>query len=488
MQIEAKNLGADTSENDYSLFPSFSSLFKPSAGDHVDPKRLVSLNQGHDIKLVGGADVEHTIANTAKHYAIKPTNFRGMAPIPKISAAAGDHVKAGDALMFDKSNPEVIYAAPVSGEVIEIKRGAKRAITEVIIKADSEVTFKENTVPNLESAPREDLVKFLLETGGWAHLNQRPFDVVPSHEVTPKNIFVSTFATGPNAPDLNSIVKGSEAAFQKGLDALGKLTDGQVYLGLDGRKGHTSHPAFTGAKGVVANYFAGKHPAGNVGIQIHHTSPINTGDVVWTLRVEDVIILGRLFMTGAYDTRTRIALTGAEVNNGYVDTFLGASVKELIGPNLKNDHVRVISGDVLSGNPLSADGYLNQKTNQITVLAEGDKHELFGWLLPLKPRPSVSPTFPTYLMSNHKFEVDTNTHGEKRAFVVTGAYEKVLPMDIYPQHLMKAILANDFENMEGLGILELSEEDLALCEFICASKAPLQSILRDGLDTMRDQM
>ena len=488
MQIEAKNIGADTSENDYSMFPSFSSLFKPSAGDHVDPKRLVSLKQGHDIKLIGGADAGQSIANTAKHYAIKPTNFRGMAPIPKISAAAGDHVKAGDPLMFDKSNPDVIYAAPVSGEVLEIKRGAKRAITEVIIKADSEVTFKENTVPNLESASREDLVKFLLETGGWAHLNQRPFDVVPSQAVAPKNIFVSSFATGPNAPDLNAIVNGSEAAFQKGLDALGKLTDGQVYLGLDGRKGHSSHTAFSGATGVVANYFAGKHPAGNVGIQIHHTAPINSGDVVWTLRVEDVIIIGRLFMSGAYDTRTRIALTGAEVNNGYVETYLGASVGELVGPNLKNDHVRVISGDVLSGEPLPADGYLNQKTSQITVLAEGDNHELFGWLLPLKPRPSVSPTFPTYIMPNHEFEVDTNTHGEKRAFVVTGAYEKVLPMDIFPQHLMKAILANDFENMEGLGILELSEEDLGLCEFICPSKSPLQSILRDGLDTMRDQM
>lgn len=488
MQIEAKNIGADTSENDYSMFPSFSSLFKPSAGDHVDPKRLVALKQGHDIKLVGGADTSNTIANTAKHYAIKPTNFRGMAPIPKIKASAGDHVKAGDALMFDKSNPDVIYAAPVSGEVVEIRRGAKRAITEVIIKADSDVTFKENTVPNLESASREDLVQFLLETGGWAHLNQRPFDVVPSQDVTPKNIFVSTFATGPNAPDLNAIVTGSEAAFQKGLDALGKLTDGQVYLGLDGRKGHSSHPAFSTATGVVSNYFAGKHPAGNVGVQIHHTAPINTGDVVWTLKVQDVIILGRLFMTGAYDTRTKVALTGAEVNNGYVDTFIGASVGELVGPNLKHDHVRVISGDVLSGEPIAADGYLDQKTSQVTVLAEGDKHELFGWLLPLKPRPSVSPTFPTYIMPNHEFDVDTNTHGEKRAFVQTGAYEKVLPMDIYPQHLMKAIMANDFENMEGLGILELSEEDLALCEFICPSKSPLQSILRDGLDTMRDQM
>ena len=488
MQIEAKNLGVDTSENDYSLFPSFSSLFKPSAGDHVDYKRFVSLKQGHDIKLVGGADTEHTIVNTAKHYAIKPTNFRGMAPIPKISSVVGDHVKAGDALMFDKSNPEVIYAAPVSGEVIEIKRGAKRAITEVIIKADSEVTFKENTVPNLENASREDIVKFMLETGGWAHLNQRPFDVVPSHEIVPKNIFVSTFATAPNAPDLNAVVEGNDGAFQKGLDALAKLTDGQVFIGLDGRREHSSHVAFSGATGVVSNYFAGKHPSGNVGIQIHHTAPINTGDVVWTLKVQDVIILGRLFMTGAYDTRTRIALTGAEVNNGYVETYLGASVQELIGANLKSDHVRIISGDVLTGDIIAVDGYLDQKTSQVTVLEEGDKHELFGWLLPLKPRPSVSPTFPTYIMPNHKFDVDTNTHGEKRAFVQTGAYEKMLPMEIFPQHLMKAILANDFENMEGLGILELSEEDLALCEFICPSKSPLQSILRDGLDSMRDQM
>lgn len=488
MQIEAKNLGVDRSKNDYSIFPNFSQLFKPKASTQADPDKLVALKAGHDIKLTGGASPDTNLVSQVSHFAIKPRNFRGMAPIPKVIPAVGDHVDAGDALMYDKNNPDIKYCAPVSGELLEIRRGAKRAITDLIIKSDSEVSFKSNEVPNLANASRQDLIDFLMTTGGWAHLNQRPFDMVPSPSVSPKNIFVSTFNTAPNAPNLNLIVDGNEAAFQKGLDTLTALTDGKVYLGLDARSGHTSHSAFVNASGVETNWFAGKHPAGNVGVQIHHTAPINTGEVVWTLHVQDVIVIGRLMMTGAYDTRTKIALTGSDSANGYIDTYLGAKVSELVSPHVTGQNLRIVAGDVLTGSALSADDFLNQKTDQITVMKEGDKHELFGWLLPLKPRPSVSPTFPTYIMPNHEFEVDTNTHGEKRAFVVTGAYEKVLPMDIYPMHLMKAIMANDFENMEGLGILELSEEDVALCEFVCPSKTPMQSILRDGLDMMRDQM
>lgn len=489
MQIEAKSQGVDTAKNNFGIFPSLSDLFKPKSGSHVTKgDNLVALKQGHDIKLEGEASTETMLTTKAKHFAIKPTNYRGMAPIPKVTVAVGDRVKAGQDIMFDKNNPEIRYCAPVSGEFVELRRGAKRAISDLIFKADDEMEFVNHKAPDLASASREDILAFLLAAGGWAHINQRPFDVIPDPKVTPKNIFVSTFDSAPNAPDLNAVVAGNEAAFQKGLNGLNRLTDGNVYLGLDGRAGHTSHTAFKDAQGVEKNYFAGKHPSGNVGVQIHHTAPINSGDVVWTLSVQDVIVLGRLFMTGMYDTRTKIAFTGAEINNGYVETYMGASVAELVGTNLKSDHIRIVSGDVLSGDVLPVDGFLNNNTDQISILKEGDDYELFGWLLPLKPRPSVSPTFPMYVFPNHKFEANTNTHGESRAFVQTGAYEKVLPMDIYPQHLMKAIMAGDFENMEGLGILELSEEDLALCEFICPSKTPMQSILRDGLDMMRDQM
>lgn len=489
MQIEARNAGVDTSKENFGIFPSLTNMFKPQAGAHVPSgAKHISMKKGHDIKLTGEASTDNVIDAHAQHFAIKPINYRGIAPIPKVTVKVGDSVKAGQDIMFDKNSPEIKYCAPVSGELVEIRRGAKRAITDLIIKADSDVSFVSHDAPDLASADRQQIVDFLLAAGGWVHINQRPFDVVPDPKVAPKNIFISTFDSAPNGADMNYIVSGNEAAFQKGLNALNRLTEGNVYLGLDGRKGHTSHSAFADADGVQKNYFSGKHPSGNVGVQIHHTAPINSGDVVWTLSVQDVIVLGRLFMTGMYDTRTKVAMTGGDIANGYVETFMGASVTELVTPLLSNDHVRIVSGDVLSGDVLPKDGFLNNDTNQISILREGDDYELFGWLLPLKPRPSVSPTFPTYLMPNHKFEAETNTHGEGRAFVQTGGYENVLPMDIYPQHLMKAIMAGDFEAMEGLGILELSEEDLALCEFVCPSKTPIQSILRDGLDMMREQM
>lgn len=488
MQIEAKNLGADTSENDYSIFPSISQLWKPKVNKDVNPNALVALHQGHDIKLVGSARPDRTLETKVRRFAVKPTDFRGMAPIPKITIAEGEHIKAGEPLMFDKKRPEIQYCAPVSGQLVEIRRGAKRAITDIILQADDDIQYVSHEVPDLSKVDRSELVNFLLSSGAWAHINQRPFDVIPDPQVTPRDIFISTFDSAPNAPDLNYIVDGNEAAFQKAIDTLNALTDGHVYLGLDGRKGHTSHTAFSNATGARGTWFAGKHPSGNVGVQIHHTAPINSGDVVWTLTVQDAIVIGRLMMTGIYDTRTKIALTGGQVRNAYVETYQGASVADLVVPHLTENHVRIISGDVLTGTPLDKDDFLHQKAGQISVLKEGDQHELFGWLLPLKPRPSVSPTFPMTIFPNHRFDPDTNTHGEGRAFVQTGAYEQVLPMDVYPQHLMKAIMANDFENMEGLGILEMSEEDIALCEFVCPSKTPMQSILRRGLDMMREQM
>ncbi|GAB5552312.1 MAG: Na(+)-translocating NADH-quinone reductase subunit A [Saprospiraceae bacterium] len=487
LAIEAKRMGVSGTSSGFSLFPSFRDLFPKEKPSFINAEEnLVVLNQGHDILLDGAAATTVEDAKGVSTYGVSVTDFIGISPIPKMLVEVGANVKAGDPLFYDKKKPEIIHVAPVSGEVIEIKRGEKRSIVEVIILADKKVDYKKMDTPDLSKTSREDLVEFMLGAGVWPLLRQRPYNVLPDPTVTPRDIFISTFDTAPLAPDSNLIVQGQELAFQKGLDVLGLLTDGAVNLGLDGRGKTTPSTAFTHASGVNKNWFDGRHPAGNVGVQIHNIAPIAAGETLWTLGVQEVITLGNLFLQGKLDTSRVVALTGAELKEPkYVKTYQGARLGELIKGNLKNDHVRIVSGDVLSGSARGEDQFLGYYDDQVTVLEEGDDYEMFGWLLPIKPRPSVSGTFPTKLFSNLSFKADTNTHGEKRAFVVTGLYEKMLPMDVYVQHLMKAILVNDLERMEGLGIYEVVEEDVALCEFACVSKQPLQAILRDGLDKMR---
>jgi len=343
-------------------------------------------------------------------------------------------------------------------------------------------------VSGLATASREDIVQLLLTSGVWAHLNQRPFDVVPDPEVVPDNIFISTFDTAPMAIDYNTIVAGKGAELQAAIDVLSKLTDGKVHLGLNASSDNAPAKEFTQINNAEKSWYNGPHPAGNVGVQMHHTAPISASSAVWTVGVQDLLTIGHLCLTGEYNAERIVALTGSELERPrYVKTYIGAKVSDLLKDNLKGDHHRVIAGDVLTGKKQGDDAYLSIHDDQITVIPEGDDYEMFGWLFPVTPRPSISKTFPNFLFKDHKFEANTNTHGEKRAFVVTGQYESVLPMDIYVQQLMKSIMANDYERMEGLGIAELSEEDVAICEFVCTSKMPLQKILREGLDMMRDQ-
>lgn len=488
MRVEAKNLGVDDQDSsNFSLFPAWNSLFGAKRPAYAEDARMVALTKGHDIQLEG--DAEKVITDMpSTTYAVKPTDFVGMSPIPKVEVAEGDTVKAGDVLFFDKKRPNVKYVSPVSGEVVAVNRGQKRSIAEVVVLGDKGgMQYREYSAPGLD-ADRAELVDFLLGSGAWPMIRQRPYDVVADPLDIPKAIFVSTFDSAPLAPDLNLVVNGKEAAFQKGLDVLAKLTSGKVHLGLDGRGEHAPAAAFANATGVEKTYFSGPHPSGNVGIQIHHTNPISANERVWVLGVQDVITLGTLFTEGKYDASRVVALTGAELKKPqYVSTYMGANVETFLKDNLTNDHVRVVSGDLLSGKKIDTKGHLGFYDDQISVIEEGDYFEMFGWLLPLSPRPSISGSYPNGLFPDFKFKANTNTHGEKRAFVVTGEYEKVLPMDLYPQHLMKAILVNDYERMEGLGIYELSEEDVALCEFACTSKQPLQQILRRGLDMMREQ-
>ena len=492
LAVEAKQIGiVEDGESDSSASSGgfFSNLFKPGFPKYVDESEPVYvLRRGHDILLEGEAETQIDESVQSATYAVQPTNFIGISPIPKMYVDQGTEVKAGDHLFYDKKNPDIKWVAPVSGEVIAVERGAKRAITAVTILADKEQQYRELEAFDYQNADRDALVNYLLDAGAWTLFRQRPFDILADVNEVPRDIFISTFDTAPLAPDLNFVVEGSEAAFQEGLNVLTKLTSGQVYLGLDARKDKQPHTAFMEAENVSKRWFHGKHPAGNVGVQIHHIKPVSLNSKVWTLGVQEVITLGKIFTERRYDATRIVALTGAELEKPvYVKTKVGAKVGDLIKNNLKNEHVRYISGDVLSGKRKTADSYLDFYDDQLTVVEEGDDYALFGWLLPSFNTPSVSNTFPSALIPGMKFKAETNMHGERRAFVVTGNYESVTPMDVYPQELMKSILISDFERMEGLGLPELVEEDVALCEFVCVSKQPVQQILRQGLDTMREQ-
>ena len=491
LAIEAKQLGIDEENGEVGSGNEgfLSRLFKPKTPAFLDESTPVThLRRGHDIALEGEADLKFDESVQATTFAVQPRDFLGISPIPKLLVDEGSEVKAGDHLFFDKNRPEMKWVAPVSGEVIGIERGAKRAITAVTILADKEQQYRELPAFNIENTSRDQLVEYLLDTGAWTLFRQRPFNVVADYNKVPRDIFISTFDTAPLAPNLDFIVEGQETAFQKGLDVLGKLTSGSIYLGLNAKSESAPAKAFTEATGVKQRWFHGKHPAGNVGVQIHHTKPISLNATVWTLGVQEVLTLGKIFTEQRYNAERIVALTGAELKAPvYVKTKVGAKIADLLKDNLANDHVRYISGDVLSGKRTELERYLGYYDDQITVVEEGDGYALFGWLLPSFNTPSISTTFPSAIIPDMKFKAETNTHGERRAFVVTGNYESVLPMDLYPQELMKSILIGDFEKMEGLGLPELVEEDVALCEFVCVSKQPVQQILRQGLDTMREQ-
>ena len=487
LRFQAKKSGAGNEGTNVSIFPGIGELFKPKAPPYANGS-VVALKKGFDIKLEGAAVGSVDESVKALTFAVQPPNYRGVSPIPKVTIEVGNTVKAGDHLFFDKKNTELKYVSPVSGEVIAVNRGERRAIREVVILADKDQQFRELPLFDLEKNSREELVNFLLDSGGWSLLRQRPYDIVASHTDIPDNIFISTFDTAPLAPDQNLVVGGRGEAFQKGLDLLNKLTKGKVFLGLNANGETPPSTVFTNAAGVEKRWFQGKHPSGNVGIQIHHLAPLTPKSIVWTLGVQEVITLGALITERRFNAERIVALTGAELKSPkYVRTYIGANVGELLKDNLTNDHIRIVSGDVLFGQTKESGNFLNYYDDQITVLKEGDYFEVLGWLMPGLGSPSASKALPGWLFPNTTYKADTNLKGEKRSFVVTGQYEDVLPMDLYPQHLMKAILTNDYEKMEGLGIHELVEEDIAICEFVCTSKQSLQQILRKGLDMMHEQ-
>lgn len=445
---------------------------------------VIRIKKGLNINLVGEA--EKTIKElTTDQFAIKPTDFIGV--FPKLLVAEGDQVKAGSPLFMDKYRENILFTSPVSGSIQEIKRGAKRVLLEVRIQSDGKdeaVDFGQADPLKLDKAA---VTEKLLASGIWPMLRQRPYSVIANPADEPKAIFISTFDSAPLAPDNDLIVHGQGDAFQKGLDALTRLTKGKVHLNLDANS--TQSKVFSNSKGVQINKFAGPHPAGNVGVQINKIDPINKGEVVWYLYPQDVITIGKLFTTGNYVANKVIALTGPEVlKPAYYKTKIGARLQAFVKDNVTNVEKRFISGNVLTGNKLEVDGYVGFYAGQITVIKEGNYHEFLGWALPGFGKFSFSRSFPSFLFKNKKYALDTNLHGGHRALVMTGQFEKVFPFDIYPTQLLKAIMAEDIDKMENLGIYEVDEEDFALCEVIDTSKTNIQEIVRKGLDLMRKEM
>lgn len=458
----------------------------PQTNGQGNSSEVIKLKKGMNINLQGNAKRVTDRNLNSKTYAVRPIDFKGISPIPKLMIETGQEVKAGDPLFYDKGAPDILYTAPVSGEVIEIRRGEKRAIHEVVILADKDIQFKEFPSQEPSSLSREQIIKKMTESGLWPFLIQRPFGVIADTNQTPRDIFISGFDTSPLAPDYNYVMQGLDKEFQAGIDALAKLTDGSVHLGLNAEKKLID--AFGHAENVKRHYFRGPHPTGNPGVQIHHINPINKGEIVWQVNPQHVAIIGRFFREGRFDTKKLIALVGAEVEEPkYFETYMGACIKNMVADNLTNDHVRYVSGNPLTGHSIHNQNHIGCFHDQVSVILEGDQPEFMGWLLPSYPRPSHSRTFPWSFIPSQKFRTNTNTHGEERAFVVTGQYESILPMDIYPQHLLKSILFRDFDQIEGLGIYEVLEEDFALCEFVCTSKTPVQKILRDGMNYVIEQ-
>ncbi len=451
--------------------------------------KTIKLKKGFNINLAGAPSNDLVKDVHPDTFALKPTNFPGMAR-PKLLAKEGDSVKAGSPVFYDHVVEDVIYTAPVSGEIVEIVRGAKRKILEIKILADKSIeyeSFEKYSVSDITSLSKEDAVAQMSKGGVWPNIIQRPYGIVANPADTPKAIFISGFDTNPLAPSTEMLYAGEEQAFQAGIDVLKKLTSGVVHLGINGKEEIPG--LYSSVKGAQINKISGPHPAGNVGVHIHHIDPVNKGDLVWTVAPYGVIQIGKFFLEGKYDASKVIAVAGSEVQSPkYYSTYIGASVGKFVEGNLKQDHVRVVSGNVLTGEGVGKEGYLGYYHNAITVIPEGDSEELLGWILPTTDKLSYHRAFGllSFLMPKKEFVLNTNTRGEPRAFVMSGEFEKVMPMDVMPTYLVKAIMAEDYDEMEALGIYELIEEDIALCEFIDVSKHELQSILRTGLDLMRN--
>lgn len=448
------------------------------------------LKKGFDINVAGKADLKLVELDAPRKAAILPSEFLGLKP--KMDVEEGDPVKIGTVLFHDKNNEKIKFTSPVSGKVAAINRGDRRRIMEVVIENDMKNDAEKFMVIKPESAAsakKEQIIENMLKGGMWPLIRQRPFNKIANPEDEPRDIFVSGMDTAPLAADVDFIMQGLEADFQLGVDILGQLTPGKVYLGVNGKADKVA-PAFKNVTNVEKNSFSGPHPAGNVGVHIHHTKPIKSGQKIWYVQPYAVALIGKFFRTGQFANERIIATAGSALNERqYYKVTLGTPLASLITEgNVNHPEPRFISGNILTGRKISAGAFTSFYDNLISVIPEGPKEKkLLGWYRPGLKMRSFNRSFLSSWVGPEEYEVNTLLYGGKRAFVATGDYEKVMPMDIYPVYLIKSILAEDITEMEGLGILEVDEEDVALCSYICPSKYDFGGIVRQGLDLIEKE-
>ena len=442
---------------------------------------VIKLSKGLDIHLQGKAEEKLIQLKSNGKYALVPDDFEGVTP--KVVVKEGDKVKAGDALFVNKLYPEVKFASPVSGTVSAVVRGERRKVLSVQVVADGQqesVDFGRHEVNNMSG---EQVINVLLEAGIFGYINQLPYAISTNPSVMPKAIFVSALRDKPLAGNFEFEVKGQEQDFQTGLSALSKVAKTYLSVGVNS--------SFENYRDVEVTVFDGKCPAGNVGVQVNHLDPVNKGEVVWTIGDPTVVLfIGRLMNTGKVDLRRRVALCGSEVKApAYVDMLVGEELSTLLSNSYDaSHHVRIINGNVLTGRPTTKEGYLRAHTSEITVIPEGDDaDEMLGWILPRLKQFSVNRSYFSWLLGKKEYALDARIKGGERHMIMSGEYDRVLPMDIYGEYLIKAIIAGDIDRQEALGIYEVAPEDFALAEFVDSSKLELQRIVREGLNILRKE-
>lgn len=445
---------------------------------------VIKLRKGLDINLKGKAAKQKFSVKAAAQYALVPDDFVGMTP--KVVVREGDKVKAGDALFVNKKQTDVKFASPVSGVVKAVVRGDRRKVLRVVVEADKDQQYVDFGQKQVASLDGDAVVKALLEAGLFGYINQLPYAVSTTPDQKPRAVFVSALRDMPLAGDFEYELQGNEEDFQTGLTALSKVAP--VYLGVGAKQ---TSKALTGAKDVEVNVFDGPCPAGNVGVQVNNIAPVNKGEVVWTVDPTAVIFFGRLFRTGKVDLRRLVAVAGSEITKPeYAEVLVGQPIADLLeGKLAAKDHVRIINGNPLTGRKATKDDFVGGHTSEITVIPEGDNvDEMLGWILPRTNDFSVSRSYFSWLFGKNKeYALDARVKGGERHMIMSGEYDKVLPMDIYAEYLIKAIIAGDIDRMEQLGIYEVAPEDFAVAEFVDSSKLELQHIVRQGLDMLRKE-
>jgi Na+-transporting NADH:ubiquinone oxidoreductase subunit A len=446
---------------------------------------VIKLRKGLDIHLQGkAAETKLTLKSSGK-YALVPDDFEGVTP--KVVVREGDTVKAGDALFVNKLHPEVRFASPVSGKVTAVERGERRKVLCVKVEADAQQVYADFGKKDVAKMDGQAVKELLLEAGIFGYINQLPYAVSTSPDVQPKAIFVSALRDKPLAASFDYEVKGQEQDFVTGLQALAKIAKVHVGVGTDSNlKSQISN-----LKDVEVTVFDGPCPAGNVGVQVNNINPVNKGEVVWTIGDPTVVLfIGRLFNTGRVNLTRTVALCGSEVKKPcYVDMLVGQELNTLVSNSYEPGHsVRIINGNVLTGRKTTKDGFLGAHSSEITIIPEGDKaDEMLGWIMPRFKQFSVNRSYFSWLCGKKEYALDARVKGGERHIIMSGEYDKVLPMDIYGEYLIKAIITGDIDRQEQLGIYEVAPEDFALAEFVDSSKLELQRIVREGLNILRKE-